>query len=280
MNKRVLSTFTKRTMAAVLAGVIGVTTLTACGKKEADSKELESGKVVIGITNNFSDVAFLNDDGELDGFEVELLKAIDEKLENYEFEFQQSNFDNILISLDSAKIDLGTCMFEYSEERAEKYLYGKEGYRDYSVYLEAPKGSGYTTLESLAGKTIGDISSTNNAALKIQQYNKENPDKEINLDYYGEGVSEDTILKTLDEGRWEAIMRTKAEHEKNKAEYGDKYELGEIVTESEAYFLFPKDGKHEKLRDAVDGAIKEIKEDGTLDELSQKWFGTSAYFES
>lgn len=279
MKKNNVKLLLKKAAITAFAGVIAATTLTACGKKSEDDAALESGKVVIGITNNFTDVAFLNDDGELDGFEVELLKAIDEKLEDYEFEFQQSNFDNILISLDSAKVDLGTCMFEYSEERAEKYLYGNEGYRDYSVYLEAPKGSGYTTLESLAGKTIGDISATNNAALKIQQYNEENPDKAINLDYYGEGVSEDTVIKTLDEGRWEAIMRTKAEFEKHKKEYGDKYELGEIITESEAYFLFPKDGKHEQLRDAVDGAIKELKEEGIVDELSEKWFGTPAYIE-
>ncbi len=270
----------KKSAALFLIVALVAGTLTACGDSEASgqSSDGEVQKILVGVPTNFENTSFLDEDGELKGYEIDLLTKIDEKLDNYEFEFQQSQFDNILLSLDSGKIDMGAHMFEYSEERAQKYLYGDEGYRDFSVHLIAMKGSGYTTLESLAGKTIGIISETDNAGLQIQKYNEKNPEKAIHFDYYGEGTGTDVIMKTLEEGRWEAVVGTQSDFEQRQETFGDKYELGETVTESEAYYLYPDDGEHEALKDAVDQAVKELKEDGTLNELAEEWYGTPAYY--
>lgn len=110
------------------AGLLAVTSLTACGKSDGDASSADKEGVEtikVGLPNSFDQVVYLDENGGLIGFEVDLLKRIDEELPQYEF--------------------------EYSDERAEKYLFAQEGYRDFSIYLISLKGSGYTTLESLAG---------------------------------------------------------------------------------------------------------------------------------
>ena len=44
-----------------------------------------------------------------------------------------------------------------------------------------------------------------------------------------------------------------------------------IAENSYAYYIFPQDQKN--LREQVDKALKELKEDGTLTEISKKWYG-------
>lgn len=279
MKKNQLVSAIKKISVLSFAGLLAVTSLTACGKSDGDaSSEDKEGveTIKVGLPNSFDQVAYLDENGELVGFEVDLLKRIDEELPQYEFEYEESTFDNILISLDAGKIDLGSHEFEYSDERAEKYLFAQEGYRDFSIYLISLKGSGYTTLESLAGKTIGAISNTDNCALLIDKYSKENPDKAITEDYYGD-VEDSVVVQSLKEGRWEATYNTLNSYNDWVKEYGDIFDLGDAINESDAYFLYPKDDKYIPLRDAVDEVIKEIKASGELDELSNKWFGYDAY---
>ena len=52
-------------------------------------------------------------------------------------------------------------------------------------------------------------------------------------------------------------------------------ETAKISTALDAYFLFPKDEKGQALRDEINVALKELREDGTLEELSQEFFGAN-----
>lgn len=282
MKMKDLKKVVKKFLGLSMVAVLMVSSMVGCSnQKEASSngaKNDEVKKIVIGTCMNFEDVAFTNKDGKLDGFEVELLKEVNKLLPQYEFEIQQLAFDNILLSLDAGKVDVGSSMYEYSEERAKNYLFGKEGYRDYSIYFYGLAGKGNTTWSSLAGKTVGTYSATDNSTLTIENYNKKNPDKAIKIDYTGD-ISKDVEYKSLEEGRWDAIYTTRAGYEKDKKEYGDKFELGDLITKSEAYWVYPKDGKHDELQKAMDGALQTLKKDGTLNKLSNKWFGSPAYYE-
>lgn len=244
----------------------------------ADSTAEASGDVTVinvGTTQNFEDVSFINESGELDGFEIELLKEVDARLPQYEFNIAQFPFDNLLISLDSGKLDIASSMFEYSDERAANYLYGEVGYRDYSKYFYGLAENGAPTWESLAGKTVGVRTQADNSGLKVEAYNEENPDKAINLDYYGD-VSVEVKLEALAQGKWDAVYATLAQAETYKTEYPDyDFVVGDLITSTEAYWLYQKDNT--ALQQDVDAALQEIKDDGTLDELANKWFGTDAY---
>ena len=59
---------------------------------------------------------------------MELVRAIDEKLEEYEFEFKTMDFSNLLLSLETNKIDFIAHQMEVNEERKEKFLFNEEPY--------------------------------------------------------------------------------------------------------------------------------------------------------
>jgi L-cystine transport system substrate-binding protein len=68
---------------------------------------------------------FVNDAGASDGFEVQVLKAVDELLPQYQFEFVPTTDDDLLIGIESGKYDLGTKGAWYTQERAKKYVFPK-----------------------------------------------------------------------------------------------------------------------------------------------------------
>lgn len=281
-------TFTKlmkRVTTLSLAGVLAVTALTACGSNSGsdssesseseESNEVEVQTIVVGAPSLADKWGNLDENGELDGYEIAVLKAIDEKLPQYEFEIQPSDFQDILLSLDSGKIDLGTHMFEYNEERAEKYLYGEEGYINFSTYFIIPADSEDTTWDSLSGKIVGVLSETETTASLIKSYNEENPDKALELDYYG-SIGEEAVIQSLLEGRWDAIDGLAWEADEYNEEYGNGEEIvkrGDAIGTSLSYYLYPDDGEHEELKTAVDEVLKELREDGTLAEISNQYFG-------
>lgn len=275
MKRKVLSALLMASvMGAMLAGCGSSSSSDASGESDTDeSSEVQT--VVIGCYDGWTNVAYLDEEGNLTGYEVELLKAIDEELEAYEFEFEPSQA-NFLTLIDTGKIDIASSMYSYSEERAEKYLFTNEGYRDMSQYIVCLEGDEYTTLESLAGKTLGLGFEDDSTSTILKAYNEENPDKAINLDYYGDAEL-DVVAQGVQEGRWDALTESSA----TLAQLNDISDVtfiqGDVVEESDAYWILPKDGKHDDLRDAIDGVLAEFKENGKLNELHEEWFGTPAY---
>lgn len=269
----------KRRIVVTLIMSLGVVSLAGCGNAtEVSNNSGDEVQVIkIGADADFEDISFVNEEGELDGFEIELLREIDEMLPQYEFDIQLLPWENLLLSLDSGRIDLCTSEWEYTEERAENYLFADEGFRDYSLYFEGLKGTDLT-WEGLAGKVVATVDQSDNTTVQIENYNAEHPGQELIIDYMG-SVSTEVVLASLDQGRWDATYSTQAGFEKDNREYGDKYELGDLITHTETYFLYHKDGRQQQLHDDVDEALRELKENGRLNEISEKWFGAPAYFD-
>ena len=71
--------------------------------------------------NTVSKHLFLDDKGNLTGYDVELVRAIDEKLPEYKFEFKTMEFSNLLLSLETRKIDFIAHQMEVNSEREEKF---------------------------------------------------------------------------------------------------------------------------------------------------------------
>jgi L-cystine transport system substrate-binding protein len=194
---------------------------------------------------------------------------VDELLPDYEFEYQTSDFANVLISLDAGKIDLAAHQYEYNDERNEKYLFGKEAYTTYVTYITVPEDrSDITSLEDLAGLKAKS-STGSNATYILEQYNSEHEDSPIIIDYVDNGTDEETVTGLVN-GVWDATISTKRDVEKLNKNYGDGSEVlktvGDPVQSSSTYFIFDKENT--KLQEAVDGALKTLKENGKLAEIS------------
>lgn len=248
--------------------ILGGITLAGCGKKEA----LAGGgaeKVVVGTGNSYEPYCYLDDKGNLAGYEYEVLKAVDELLPQYEFEYKTSDFANVLISLDAGKIDIGAHQYEWNKERDEKYLFGKEPYTTYVTYLTvAGNRDEVKSLDDLKGKKVKSSSGSNSAYI-LENYNKEHKDNPIRVDYVNNSTDEETITGLLN-GVWDATIMTARDVDKLNKSYEKGSPsikvTGDPVQTSSTYFVFAKDNT--KLQEAVDGALKQLKENGTLAKIS------------
>lgn len=262
----------KLALAAVLAA-LGAAMLSGCGKKTAAA---DSGvtKVVVGTGNAYEPYCFLEEKGNLAGYEYEVLKAVDELLPQYEFEYHTSDFANVLISLDAGKIDIAAHQYEWNEERGEKYLFGKEPYTTYVTYLAVASGrTDIQSLNDLQGRKVKSSAGSNSVYI-LENYNKEHPDNPINIDYVNNSTDEETITGILN-GVWDATILTKRDTEKLNKNYGDGGEVikvtGKPVQSSSTFFVFAKGNT--ELQEAVDGAVKQLKESGKLAQISTDIIG-------
>jgi L-cystine transport system substrate-binding protein len=255
----------------VIIGIVlalGATSLIGCSKKNVGANDGVT-KVVVGTGNAYEPYCYLDEKGALAGYEYEVLKAVDDLLPEYEFEYQTSDFANVLISLDAGKIDLAAHQYEWNEERDEKYLFGKEAYTTYVTYITvASDRTDINSLKELQGLKVKS-STGSNATYILEQYNTEHKDNPIVIDYIDNGTDEETVTGLVN-GVWDATIATKRDVEKLNKNYGDGSEVikvvGEPIQSSSTYFIFDK--KNTKLQEAVDGALKKLKESGKLAEIS------------
>ncbi|NBD26547.1 transporter substrate-binding domain-containing protein [Paenibacillus glycinis] len=236
------------------------------GNAAADVK-----KIIVGTGTQFPKVCFLDENGKLTGFDVELVKEVDKRLPGYEFEFQTLDFSNLLLSLETKKIDFVAHEMEQNPDRAAKYLFNKEAYAHWKTKIIVPKESKATfkNLDDLKGKKVLTTATSAEATL-LETYNKSHDDA-IKI-VYTNGAANDTVSQ-LTSGRVDATLG--ADFTLSLIDPQGKLEsVGDALEEADVQFVFRKDDPDEqKLADAVDGALKEIKDDGTLSKLSVQWLG-------
>lgn len=87
-----------------------------------------------------------------DGYEVAVMKAVDELLPQYEFEFVGTTDDDLLIGVESGKYDVGTKGVWWTAERSEKYVFPEHyiGTSIIGIAIRAEDADEITDLESFA----------------------------------------------------------------------------------------------------------------------------------
>jgi len=260
-------------MTIALTGV-----LAGCGGNGEANTEAAGGKapaaapikIVVGTGTQFPNVCFIAENGKLTGYDVELVREIDNRLEDYEFEFQTLEFTNLLLSLETNKIDMVAHEMEKNPEREAKYLFNKEPYSHWKNKVAVAKSNeSVQSIDDLKGKKVL-TTATSAQAIILEKYNKEN-DNAIDIVYQNGGAN-DTVQQVVS-GRVEAFL---------SADFtlplvdpsGDLKLVGPPLSQSNTLFMFRKDDpEQQKLADRVDEALKEIKADGTLKKLSEQWLG-------
>lgn len=267
-------TFLKKVLpiVLVLSLILGTIALAGCSKKaETNSGSASEPKIIIiGTGTQFKPYCYLDENGNLAGYELEVLKEVNKRLPQYKFEFQTSEFKNILLSLGSGKVDIGAHQFEKNPDRAAKYLFSDESYTTFILRITVDKNrTDINSIKDLYGKTV-QVSEGSNDAYVLEQYNKEHGNK-IKLVYVG---SEDpvTTIKKIEDKRIDAFISIKRVVESYNKAYGDKLKtVGDPIASSSTYYIFRKD--ETELKADIDKTIKTMKEDGTLSKISIEVLG-------
>lgn len=248
-------------------------------KNSAATKDVsgDSNKVTVALEQNTQPLSYTNDKGELVGYEVEIIENVNKVIEGYEIAIESVSAEAAEVGIESGKYDLvGGGLFK-AEAREKKYLIPTEntGVSTIEIYKRA-EDEDIQTLEDLVGRKISPVTANGGIFNLLTTYNNENKDNQITIPL-GESGELAQRYQGLADGKYDAVVMPSNFGADTIIE-----QLGlDIVTGDEpvqvngTYFIISKDQK--EFKDAFDKAIKKLKDDGTLSELSKKWFGEDMF---
>ncbi len=280
MNIKKLGKFV---ITAALIGVVAAG-LAGCSKKDSAAAGDGGKKKVVNVayTNYYVPYDFVNDKGEADGFEVAVMKEVAKKLPQYEWKFTPTSDDDLLIGVESGKYTIGTKGIWKTAAREKKYLF-TDNYIGASVIGlvirkdEADKVKDMDSFAQYSGKLV-PIAPQDARYMVIDTYNKEHPDKPIDLKS-SEAFQIADAYSWVMEGRYDAYLEVELSYKNNIVKDDAPYHQFNDQLTYIRYKGIPTypliNRKETKLKDEVDQAIKELRDEGKIAELEQKYFGES-----
>ena len=108
----------------------------------------------------------------------------------------------------------------------------------------------------------------------LEAYNEEHPDQKINIDYVDASSIE--IMNMVATGRYDACIHAAADFAIAKQELGVDLKLLDIenadeIQKPDSFYLYAKDNT--ELQKKIDAVLKSIRDDGTMSQLCEKYFG-------
>lgn len=260
---------------------------TSAADTSAEAAETSGGdvkKIVVAHTNYYVPYDFEDENGNSDGYEVAVMKAVDELLPQYEFEFVPTVDDDLLIGVQSGKYDVGTKGVWWTEERSKSYVFPKHyiGASIIGIITRKEDADKFSDLESFAkeGGKLVPIAPQNAQYNIVANFNKSHPDTPIELVAADQFTLADAY-QWVREGRYDAYFEIKTSYENNVVNEDGEYHQYADDYAYAAYEGIPTwplfNSKNQELADAYDEAIEKLEADGTLEKLSEQYFGYSLF---
>lgn len=215
-------------------------------------------------------------DKRFDGYDIALVKAIFKGSKQYKAKFETVAFSSILTGIDAGRYQMSANNFNYSEERAEKYLFSDPVSK--SNYAIASKKGNYKTLDDLSGKSVEVYAGSNYAAI-LENWNEDHSDeKAIDIHYVANTVTLTQRLQNVEAGKIDFLLYDAISLKTIIKDQGMQLKVtnvqGKVGGKKDGleYLLFAKDETGQKLQKFVNKRIKVLQKDGTLKKLSRKYF--------
>ncbi|MBO8155911.1 MAG: transporter substrate-binding domain-containing protein [Bacillaceae bacterium] len=251
----------KKTL-TVLFGLFLLAALTACGGKaetESGMTLVEEGKFTFAASGEFKPFSWTLDDGTMTGFDIEVGEAVAKEL-GLEPAQKKHKFSAIVEGVKSGRFDAAVASHTITPERQEHVDFSTPYYYSGAQIFTQP-GSDLETLEDLEGKVIGVSKGST-----YMEYAQEVTDS----DHIKIFDSDVVALQALDSGKMDAVI-TDFLTGKEAIANGLNIEAKAMLDRSEQAIAVAKDNP--ELLEKVNEALETLREDGTLKELSEKYFG-------
>lgn len=273
----------KKVITLGLTTALAVSTV-GCGEndKVATETQNENGvkKITFAYRNTGNWPMTGDEDGNPTGYDIEVLRLVDEKLADYEFEYVGTSYDDAYIGIEAGNYHAALTNAFWTEERAEKYLIPEENLGATVLVLAVRKeNSEIKNLEdvSKSGLELAPILAGNGMYYVVKSYNEEHADAQIEIKTTDDSTFVAGSVEEMVAGKYDAIIWTKPQFEATVlAEDGDLHSYLEEISYSEfdlanTYPMFSKTVGEEFIQD-FDTALKEVKDSGKASELSLQFF--------
>ncbi len=257
----------KRMIAVMLAVFMLASVLTmavsAKGSDDLLKTIQERGTIIVGLEGDWAPWSYVDENDELTGYDVEVAKAIADKL-GVEIQIVPGEWDGLFAGMDAGRYDMVVNGVEVTEERADKYDFSTPYAYIRTALIVKGDNDSIKTFEDLKGKkTANSIAST-----------YMNLAESYGATCYGVSTLDETLTMVL-QGRVDATLNAIVSFTDYMAQHPDSNLKVVATTEEASNVAIPmrKGDETASLREAVNKAIDELREDGTLSELSTRFFG-------
>ena len=269
---KILNKFTAILAAGITAASLTVGTATVFADSDVT--------VVKGVTGgSLAPYFYVGDDDELTGVDIDIVKEVFNRLPQYEL---QIDIADALQGVISGQYDIAINNYGYTDERAESYYYSYPYKTSFNEYIQRADDEPLTSLEDLADRgykiELGAGTLTANA---LEKWNEENPDHQINIVYSNadfqvkyQHIVDGVADVAIDDGPLiDNLLPNFGLEGKLVANTIDEETEDFLFPQNNTYFLFGKNEKGAALREDVNKVLKEMKEDGTLAQITEKYLG-------
>lgn len=237
----------------------------AAASDDSLQKIKDKGEFIMGMDVSFPPMGFKDESGNITGFDVEMAQAVADHM-GVKVVFQPIDWSSNIMELSSGTVDLLWNGFTITDERKEKLLMS-EPYMENTQVVVVTADSPIKKLTDLAGKKLA-VQDGSSAQIAIAE------NKELS-DSIGEQVDfKDNVTALMDvkTGAVDALAVDSVVANYYLAKTPGEYVILEETLAPEEYGIGFRKGE-ESFMNAVMDALKEMKEDGTAAQISEKWFG-------
>jgi putative amino-acid transport system substrate-binding protein len=215
----------------------------------------------VGMSGGYFPFTFVRAD-ELQGFEVDFMTEIAARTGD-EVDFETMSFSGLIGALEAGRIDTVANQITITPEREAKFVFSQPYVYDGAQVVTRAGNDEITGVESLKGRTVAvNLGSNFEQLLRALPYADE-----ITIKTYDSNIEQDTAL-----GRVDAFVMDRVSSAQVIAESPLPLQLaGPSFAEIQNALPFRDDEAGRALRDRIDAAITEMKADGTLKAISEKW---------
>lgn len=218
----------------------------------------------VGVDNTYPPMEFTNDKNETVGFDVDLANEIAKKL-NKKLVLVPNAWDGIFLALDTDKFDCIISSVSLKADRLENYEFTKPYIANAQVIVVGAATDTIKEPKDLAGKKVG---------VQLNTTADESTAKYLNEVQF-EVTKYDQIIQCFSDlkaGRIDAVVVDEVVARDYVSKDKESYKVTSAKLTNEPIGVCIKKGNTE-LRDKIQSVIDELKADGTLKKISEKWFG-------
>ena len=274
----------KRFVSAALAAVMALS-MTACGSSNSaaettaadteaaesqaeettaeEAKTTDGGTLIVGFDQDFPPMGFVGDDGEYTGFDLELAQEVAKRL-GLEYKAQPIAWDSKDMELESGNIDCIWNGFTMTG-REDDYTWTEPYMANQQVFVVA-NDSDINSQADLAGKIV-EVQADSSAEAAL----KEAPELTATFKELLTTADYNIAFMDLEQGAVDAIAMDVIVAGYQIQQRNADFKILDDSLSEEEYGVGFKKGNTE-LRDKVQSTLEEMAEDGTLQEVSEKWF--------
>ncbi|WP_278559157.1 basic amino acid ABC transporter substrate-binding protein [Acidaminococcus intestini] len=253
----------KLALTGILAAVV-VTSLSGCGNSGSKDAAQQKKELIVGTEPSFAPFEFPDGkDGEITGFDMDLIKAMAKKMGYEKVTIKGMGFDALIPAMNAGNIDVIISGMSITDARKKQVLFTDPYYESGLMVIVKKDNNEIKSFDDLKGKRIGVQLGTTGA----QEAEKIEGAKVTNFD------TSDLACIELKNGNVDAVISDLPVLQYFLKQKGSSYAKA-VGTPKKGDFYgiaAPKDKKD--LVDGMNKALKELKDSGEYKKIYTKWFG-------